>query len=409
MNAKRILSLLIACVLTAALALAGCGKAAESTASSAAGESAAESAADSAADEVAASTDEAATEEPADTSADAEEAPAEAPAVEPAPLKVGMLGKDIKTACIIIAKELGYYAEEGVDVEFETVADLATGITAVSEGSLDVLPYGAIPTCSFVSQGAEVAVFGGTISEGSECLTLPENADAYKTAEDFRGKKIGCFRMETGHMIMKGYLRENGLDINSDCEFIYLDSQASIAEAVAKGEVDLGFVNSGYGFVARNNGTAVAFHVGDFVADFPCCRQSTSVADLNDPAKREALVRFEMAALRGYLLIQTDKDAAIEALANYSGQEPAYVENVIYGTDDYSAAMVISLDPNKNKVCEFYELMKANGDIDADTPYTMEDHVDTGIYEEALQRLIAAGEHTDILEGLLADFYENNQ
>ena len=405
MNMKKITGILLAGIMTASLSLAGCGGG--STASSAAENSASASTAASSASESA--TSESAAAESTSSASEVSETEPETPAVEPASLKVGMLGKDIKTACIITASELGYFDEAGVDVSFETVADLATGITAVSEGTLDVLPYGAIPTCSFVSQGAEVAVFGGTISEGSECLTLPENADAYKTADDFRGKKIGCFRMETGHMIMKGYLRENGLDINSDCEFIYLDSQASIAEAVAKGEVDLGFVNSGYGFVARENGTAVAFHVGDFVSDFPCCRQSTSIADLNDPAKREALVRFEMAALRGYLTIQTDKQAAIDALVSYSGQSPEYVENVIYGTDGYDAAMIISLDPNKTKVCEFYELMKANGDIDASTPYTMEDHVDTGVYEEALNRLLAEGEHTDILEKLLADFAANNQ
>ena len=40
----------------------------------------------------------------------------------PETLKVGMLGLDIKTACIILAKELGHYEEEGVNVEFETIS-----------------------------------------------------------------------------------------------------------------------------------------------------------------------------------------------------------------------------------------------------------------------------------------------
>ena len=66
-------------------------------------------------------------------------------------LRVGMLGKDMKTVCVIMAKELGLFEEEGVDVQFEKVSNLAEGITAVSEGKLDVLPYGAIPTLSFAS------------------------------------------------------------------------------------------------------------------------------------------------------------------------------------------------------------------------------------------------------------------
>lgn len=61
-----------------------------------------------------------------------------------------------------------------------------------------------------------------------------------------KAKKIGSFRMETGHMVLKGLLRE----ANVNAEFIYLESQQAIVEAVKNGEVDFGMVNSGFGFVA---------------------------------------------------------------------------------------------------------------------------------------------------------------
>lgn len=321
-------------------------------------------------------------------------------------LRVAMLGKDIKTACVILANELGFFEEEGVNVEFEQVSSLPEGLTAVSTGKLDVLPYGVIPSCSFVSQGTDVVVFGGTISEGSEALVLPENKDSFNTPEDFRGKKVGCFRMETGHMIMKGYLREAGLDPETDVSFIYLDSQASIAEAVLKGEVDIGFVNSGYGYVAKQSGAEVAFSVGDLVPDFPCCRQTTSREALN--TKSDALIRFETALLRAYEVYQNDHDTVISSLASYSGQDEAYVEAIMYGTEDYDNAMIISLDPNKKKVVEFYEIMKANGDIDASTSYDMAEYIDTDIYENALQSLIERGDNTELYERLLEEFEENN-
>lgn len=321
-------------------------------------------------------------------------------------LNVAMLGTDIKTACVILAKELGYYEEEGVLVNFEKISSLPEGLTAVSTGKLDVLPYGVIPSCSFVSQGTDVVVFGGTISEGSEAIVLPENKDAFRTAEDFKGRKIGCFRMETGHMVMKGYLREAGLDISSDVEFIYLDSQASIMEAVLKREVDLGFVNSGYGYVAKQAGAEVAFAVGDIVSDFPCCRQTTSREALD--TKKDALIKFEIALLRAYDVYMNDHETAIEMLTAYSGQDAAYVEAIMYGTEDYDNAMVISLDPNKEKVVEFYEVMKENGDIDAGAVYDMADFVDTTVYESALNVLIERGENTELYTQLMQAFEENN-
>lgn len=149
-------------------------------------------------------------------------------------LKVGMVGKDIKTACIIIAEELGYFDEAGIDVQFEKINSLPDGLTAVSLDKLDILPFGSIPSCSYISQGTDVVIFGGTISEGSEGIV--KGNETYTDLSQFEGKKFGCFRMETGHMIMKGLLREAGVN----AEFIYLDSSQSIVEAVNKGEVDIG-------------------------------------------------------------------------------------------------------------------------------------------------------------------------
>ena len=332
---KRWVAAVLAGMITGAVLLSGCGG--SSSAADSAGQEAA--GADQQAGQEAENTGAAGTEAASETAS--ESVSAQVPAEEMETLKVGMLGQDMKTACVIMAKELGLFEEEGVDVQFEKVSNLAEGITAVSEGKLDVLPYGAIPTLSFASQGADVCVFGGTISEGSECVTLPENADLYKEAEDFRGKKIGCFRMETGHMVMKGYLREHGLEPDVDVQYVYLDSQASIAEAVKKGEVDLGFVNSGFGYVAEGNGLKVAFHAGDFVEGFPCCRQSTSGKTLAE--KKDALVKFEIAALRAYEIYLNDHAKTIELLSAYSGQDAAYTETVmafLYVSVPYMTASV---------------------------------------------------------------------
>lgn len=330
----------------------------------------------------------------------------EEPNVTAQSIKVGRPGLDIKIACIIVADVMGYYQEEGVNVEFETISNLADGMTAITQNKLDVLPFGVIPSATFVGQGSDVVVFGGTISEGSEAITLSENSKIYKEADDFRGKKIGCYRMETGHMVMKGVLRQAGLDVNSDVEFIYLDSMQSISEAVKKGEVDLGFVNSGYGYIAKKSGLEVAFYPVDFIPDFPCCRQTTSRRALNE--KRDAFVKFMIANLRGYQLLMTDKKSSIAALVEYSGQDADYVENVIFGTPTYLAAMKISMDPNRNKVCEFYEIMKANGDIDAQTSFKMEDHVDITIYQDALKEMIRRDAGNSIFNQLMDEFEINN-
>ena len=332
-----------------------------------------------------------------------------APAVleaSPQVIKVGMPGKDIKIACIVIAHQLDFFNDEGLNVRFETISNLSEGLTAVSMGKLDVLPFGVIPSATFISQGSDVVIFGGTISEGSELIVKPENLGKFKKPEDFIGKKIGCYRMETGHMVTKGWLRENGIDISKDVEFILLDSQPTIIEAVRKGAVDVGFLNSGQGYVAVQAGLAVEGHVGDFVPNFPCCRQTTSRSAFNN--KRDALVKFQIANLRAYDVFVNDKETSINALVSHSGQPRDFVEAIMYGLDDYEPAMIVSLDPNKTKVIAFYEIMRANGDIPADTEYEMTDHVDTGIYAEALQTLLAREPENPVFVRLMEEFKVNN-
>ena len=321
-------------------------------------------------------------------------------------LKVAMMGQDVKTACLILAEQLGFFEEEGVNVEFEKVSSLADAVTAVSSGKLDLLPYGVIPSLSFISQGADVVIIGGTISEGSEAIVAAGHSEDFQSIEDFRGKKVGCFRMETGHMVMKGLIREAEMDLEKDVEFIYLDSAASIIEAVLKGEINIGFVNSGYGYIARQSGAEVAFAVGDYMPEFPCCRQTASRTSVTE--KHDALVKFEIAELRAYEIYLKDKETTIQILAEYSGQPEDYIEAIMYGTEEYRNAMIVSLDPNKDKVEEFYEVMKENGDIDADTIYDIADYIDTSIYVEALQTAAARETDQEIYAKLLAEYQKNN-
>lgn len=321
-------------------------------------------------------------------------------------LTLGMAGTDIKATCVILASQLGYYEEEGVDVDFEKISNLADALTAVSEDKLDVLPFGVIPSCSYISQGVDVVMIGGTISEGSEAIVTKENAKHFRSLEDFEGAKIGCFRMETGHMVMRGLLREAGFDVNKDMEFIYLDSQSSILEAVEKGEVDIGFVNSGYGYVAQQAGVEVAFQVGDYKEGFPCCRQTTSRNCID--TKRDALLAYEIANLRAYKVYMEDKETTVKELMEYCGQDEDYVSNVLYGSDTYDNAMIVSLDPNKNRVSEFYDVMKANGDIDASTTYDVNDNIDITIYGDALKTMMEREPDSEIYQTLYEEYEKNN-
>lgn len=158
----------------------------------------------------------------------------------------------------------------------------------------------------------------GTVADGSECVTLIENKDAYKKPEDFKGKKIGCFRMETGHMITKSWLRQNGIEDGKDVEFILLESSAAEVAAVENGEIDMCFVNTATATSPRRAASAVAFRPNELTGkEFPCCRQTTNRKAFEE--KRSALIKFEIANLRALYDIESDHTGTIATIVEYSG------------------------------------------------------------------------------------------
>lgn len=324
-------------------------------------------------------------------------------------LNVVLLGKDSKIAAIICALKSGYYEQEKLNINTQTVSGgFPEAMPALSNGTADVLPFGAIPTCTYVGQGDDLVIFGGTVANGSECVTLVENKDKYKTPEDFRGKRIGCFRMETGHMVTKSWLRENGIEDGKDVEFVLLESSAAEVAAVENGELDMCFVNSGYGYVATQGGKcAVAFRPNELVGrEFPCCRQSTTRTAFEE--KRSALIKFEIANLRALYDIENDHAGTIAKIVEYSGQPEEYIENITYGKGDYVAAMKFEMDPYTDDVKAFYGNMVDNGDIEDTDKDLIDAHLDATIYKAALDALIERGENKAFYEDLLKVYEKRN-
>lgn len=325
-------------------------------------------------------------------------------------LTVGQTGKGIKAAMVVLALESGFFEEEGVDVELVQIQNLNDGITAVSQNKLDVLPLGIIPSVTYISQGSDLVIFGGTITEGSEAICRPEDAEKYQTLESLEGLKITCVRPETGHMFVQDYLTQNNIE---GVEWIELDNFQSGIESVKKETADFGFVNSGFGYNAVKQRLVVPFAVADFFPRNVCCRQTTSREVYE--TKRESLIRFQMANLRAYDFAygndEANREETIERLASYSELEPEYVDYCIY-----SGVMKYELDPATDRVRDFYELMERDGQISPEDSIDFEQHMDLSIYREALTRLIERypdnSVYTDLLDLIERDntvFISNNK
>ena len=324
-------------------------------------------------------------------------------------LDVGLLGTGIKPVGVLVARALGYFEEEGVNINFQQVSSMNDAYTAVSTGDLDVYLFSSTAAATFISQGVTtLRVFGGTAAEGSEIMAAKGSGIVLDSPDDFVGLTIGCFMAETGQMVLKNYLMEEGYTIGApgegaDVSFVYYSDTSSGIAACVNGEYDLVLTNSCLGYYADDYGVDVVATVSDFVSPYPCCRQTCN----SDTYANEfdALVRFEIAAMRGHAYALENEEETLDILEEYSGEDREFLRAQVYGTDSYTPDMRLSLDPDKDACVAFYEAMANIGEIQPVTEINWGDYVVTDVYSTALAEL-AQREPDNALWAEMTDYFE---
>ena len=360
---KKLVSIIILVCMLSALVLTGCGSAQTPAADSQPADAAA----------------------PAETEAAAAETPK-----EPVTLKVGLLGKSVKPVGVLVADAMGYFDEEGVKVEFEKVSSMNDAYMAVSTGDLDVYLFSSTAAATFISQGTTtLRVFGGTAAEGSEIIAA-KGTPHITGVDDLLGKTIACQMPETGQMVLKNYLLEQGYTIGApgegaDVTFVYVNDGNTAVEGCTKGEYDYCITNSCLGYYAENFGAELVGSVKQFVEIYPCCRQTCSQEACEN--KFDALVAFETATLRGYRYYLENEEATLDILEAYAGEDREFLKAQVYGTDTYTPVMRLSLDPDKIACVKFYEAMANLGEITDTVEVDWNDYVVTDVYGTALKTL----------------------
>lgn len=339
-----------------------------------------------------------------------------APAAQPedkleATLEVGVLGNSIKPVGVLVAQSKGYFEEEGVQVNFQKVSSMNDAYLAVSTGDLDVYLFSSTAAATFISQGTTtLRVFGGTAGEGSEIMAAKDRGLTISSADDLVGLTIACAMPETGQMVLKDYLLRSGYiigdpDSDADVKFVYINDSNTSIEGCIKGEYDLCITNSSLGYYAEKFGVDVVAKVSDFVETYPCCRQTCNQTSYED--NFDALVRFETAALRGYAFSRENPEETLDILVEYSGEDRDFLQGQIYGTESYTPAMRLSLDPDKDACVKFYEAMENIGGIGDTVDVDWNDYVVTDIYGTALNDL-ARREPDNAIWAELLDYFQSH-
>ncbi len=135
-----------------------------------------------------------------------------------------------------IAKEAGYFAQEGLDVELIRVGGSSRMVAAMLGGSAPIIQAGAIAAVSANIAGAEVIIIGATGSVSPfHLMVRPE----VKQPADLKGKKAGITTFgSTSDQVMRIALKKFNLEPNKDVALLSMGAQPEAFAALQSGAVD---------------------------------------------------------------------------------------------------------------------------------------------------------------------------
>lgn len=310
----------------------------------------------------------------------------------------------IRTAIVILADKLGYYEEEGVNVELVDSNDATATLTSISSGKKDIDVYGQgiVPDLTFIANGSDLVIFEGTAAEGGAIVSRPEDVEKFKDLANYEGVTAAMVRNETGWIVTRQALLDAGYDVDS-ITLMEVDSQANAAQAVSKGEADIAFFPEE--FVDRFSDLNIeeVMPVGEISPMYVCCRQVTSSERLEQ--KHDAFVKFSKANLRAfkYFSDEANREEIVRILAEFSGQTEEFVNNYFFVN-----STTLTLDPNKSGIETYYQALINSGYFEDDTNVNVSAHINTEIYKTALDEIIAEYPDDEFYQEQLEIFNEYN-
>ena len=154
-----------------------------------------------------------------------------------------------------LARELGLYRDEGLDVELQDFAGGAKALQALVGGSADVVSGFYDHTIQMAAEGREVVAFVSMLRfPGMILVTSPQGAGTITRIEDLKGRIAGVTTAgSSSQMMLTSMLQRHGVAPDT-VSITAIGSAATAVAAIEHGKVDVGMMaDPAFTLVSRRN------------------------------------------------------------------------------------------------------------------------------------------------------------
>ena len=242
-------------------------------------------------------------------------------AAQPAPAKLVevptvVIGVTVSIWPAIVAKEKGFFAEQGLDIDFIDSGASSRSIQQVAAASAAIGSSSMVDTVRAMGAGAAVKVFLNSLAVGTHSLIA---AKSIKSVGELKGKRV----MTGGpgditNLWWQAVARHFGVDPAKDVELLFSGSTTARMSALYAGGIEATVLSTPQSFKTIQDGFTDLGPVAPYLGEFPMMIWQVNArwADHNEKLVL-AFVRAHNKAVR-YLSDPTHKIEVAQMLAKAS-------------------------------------------------------------------------------------------
>jgi NitT/TauT family transport system substrate-binding protein len=305
-------------------------------------------------------------------------ASAAGPKLEKKDVKIAVGGKTLFYYLpLTLAERLGYFKDEGLEVEIVDFAGGAKSLQALIGGSADFVAGSFEHTINMHARGIPAVGIALQSRYAAIALGLPKaRAAAYKSPKDLKGLKIGVTAPGSStNFFVNALLARDGLKPD-DVAIIGVGASSNAVAAMKKGEIDA--ISNLDPVITRleRDGDIVAvadtrtaegmkqYYGGDYAAS---CIYSTQAFIEKNPNTAQAVAKAIVRALHFAKKSSVDEILAVVPAEYYAGDKDTYKAALAKSIEGYSPDGRFSLQGAENvyKVLKLFEpsVMSATVDV----------------------------------------------
>jgi NitT/TauT family transport system substrate-binding protein len=309
-------------------------------------------------------------------------------------VKIGYIVQDaVRPGLVVAAKQLGYYEEEGVNVELVPVDSVPSGVAAVSTKKLDLFSL-SVMALSTIAKGGDETFVGGVATEGSSLVVSKENVSVdFRDFHNLKGKTIGKGDTDPISYLLENYIKEQlGADWTENyINWKIIDDNNVLLEAISKGSVDGGLLTTERVWLAEERGLKEAFDVAEYLPEYLCCRLTSTRETVK--AKRDALVSVLKAQIRAEIDYKINNGKVIDSLEKFTQQKRDHIVRYVGTHKTYEVSAFtdyknpLSTNLMFNKIKQYDDVSIEMGLYERNPDIDLKDHVDPTLWQDAIAEL----------------------